>query len=337
MENIQNILEQTGTKTAKIKMLLRLGMPRKQVAEAMGVGYGFVQNVYASVYGVARPRKFRSDAFSFDRTFGVEMEIIHESESKIRSAIRNAGVECEIEGYNHDTRTHWKIVSDASVDGGFEVVSPVLKGRGGLDELEKVCNALVNAGARIRKCCGLHVHLGTDDFKTDIRVWKNLYKNYAALERTIDSFMPPSRRHNQYCRSMRVCDWNAKIESAANLRMLEDAVTGGSRYFKLNSQSYWRHKTVEFRQHSGSVEFEKVRNWILFCARFVEFSRRNTVETGRKSETSTMPFWQARSIARIAKRQWFTPIQKRRGQKFTGTTFVPTRQNADGKTARIRL
>ena len=244
MENIQNILEQTVTKTAKIKMLLQLGMTRKQVAEAMGVGYGFVQNVYASVYGVARPRKFCSDAFSFDRTFGVEMEIIHESESKIRTAIRNAGVECEIEGYNHDTRTHWKIVSDASVDGGFEVVSPVLKGRGGLSELEKVCNALANAGARIRKCCGLHVHLGTDDFKTDIRVWKNLYKNYAALERTIDSFMPPSRRHNQYCRSMRVCDWNAKIESAANLRMLEDAVTGGSRYFKLNSQSYWRHKTV---------------------------------------------------------------------------------------------
>ena len=284
MENIQNILEQTVTKTAKIKMLLQLGMPRKQVAEAMGVGYGFVQNVYASVYGVARPRKFHSETFSFDRTLGVEMEIIHESENKIRNAIRNAGVECEIEGYNHDTRTHWKIVSDASVDGGFEVVSPVLKGRSGLDELEKVCNALVNAGARIRKCCGLHVHLGTDDFKTDIRVWKNLYKNYAALERTIDSFMPPSRRHNQYCRSMRVYDWNAKIESASNLRMLENAVTGGSRYFKLNSQSYWRHKTVEFRQHSGSVEFEKVRNWILFCARFVEFSRRNTVETGRKTE-----------------------------------------------------
>jgi len=47
MENIQNILEQTGTKTSKIKMLLQLGMTRKQVAEAMGVGYGFVQNVYA--------------------------------------------------------------------------------------------------------------------------------------------------------------------------------------------------------------------------------------------------------------------------------------------------
>lgn len=284
MENIQNILNRMTTKTNKIKMLLELGMTRKQVAEAMGVGYGFVQNVYASVYGVAHPRRFFADRFSFDRTFGVEMEIIHNSETAVCRAIKNAGVECEIEGYNHSTRTHWKIVSDASVEGGFEVVSPVLKGTDGLNELEKVCGALVNAGAKIKKCCGLHVHLGTSDFKTDIAVWKRLYKNYAALESAIDSFMPPSRRNNSYCRSLKVENWSAKIDGARNLEDLERRVTGRSRYFKLNSQSYWRHHTVEFRQHSGSVEFEKVKNWILFCARFVEFSKKNTVASEEKSE-----------------------------------------------------
>ena len=36
MENIQHILEQTGTKTAKIKMLLQLGMTRKQVVITYG-------------------------------------------------------------------------------------------------------------------------------------------------------------------------------------------------------------------------------------------------------------------------------------------------------------
>lgn len=284
MENIQNILEQTTTKTNKIKMLLELGMTRKQVAEALGIGYGFVQNVYASVYGVAHPRNFFADRFSFARTFGVEMEIIHQSKDAVLRAIRSAGISCAIEGYNHNTRTHWKIVSDASVTGGFEVVSPVLKGEDGLSELKKVCDALVNAGAKIRSCCGLHVHLGTDDFKTDIRVWKNLYKNYAKLENTIDSFMPQSRRNNTYCESMRVRGWNEKIESATNLRDLEAKITRSSRYFKLNSQSYWRHHTVEFRQHSGSVEFEKVKNWILFCARFVEFSKKNAVASESKTE-----------------------------------------------------
>ena len=284
MENIQRILEQATTKTNKIKMLLQLGMTRKQVAEAMGVGYGFVQNVYASVYGVAHPRKFLSERFFFNRTFGVEMEIVHGSKSEVCRALRNGGVECETEGYNHMTRTHWKIVSDASVEGGFEVVSPVLKGQAGLDELKKACDALVRAGAKIRKCCGLHVHLGTDDFKTDIKVWKNLYKNYATLESIIDSFMPPSRRDNRFCQSMRVGGWRGKIDSARTLQDLESKITGRSRYFKLNSQSYWRHRTVEFRQHSGSVEFEKVKNWILFCARFVEFSKKSAVQSGEKAE-----------------------------------------------------
>ena len=284
MENIQNILNQTTTKTNKIKMLLELGMTRKQVAEAIGVGYGFVQNVYASVYGVARPRGIFADSFIFNRTFGVEMEIVHDNKSNVCRAIRNAGVECIIEGYNHTTRTHWKIVSDASVTGGFEVVSPVLKGEEGLNDLKKVCDALMNVGAKIKKCCGLHVHLGTDDFKTNIKVWKNLFKNYASLENIIDSFMPQSRRDNPYCKTMRVGDWNQKIDSARNLRELETKVTGRNRFFKLNSQSYWRHHTVEFRQHSGSIEFEKVKNWILFCARFVEFSKKNTVASEEKTE-----------------------------------------------------
>ena len=96
--------------------------------------------------------------------------------------------------------------------------------------------------------------------------------------------MPPSRRNNNYCQSLRVDSWESKIDSARTLQDLENKITRRSRYFKLNSQSYWRHHTVEFRQHSGSVEFEKVKNWILFCARFVEFSKKNTVTCQEKSE-----------------------------------------------------
>jgi hypothetical protein len=168
------------------------------------------------------------------------------------------------------------VVTDASVPGGFEVVSPVLKGKGGLEQLRKVCEALAQAGARIDRRCGLHIHLGTGDFGEDPQVWKALYRNYAALEETIDAFMPASRRGsaNQYCHSMRVSELERRLAEASTLRAIERHVTGGSRYFKLNSQSYWRHKTVEFRQHSGTIDYEKIANWIEFCARFVEYARR---------------------------------------------------------------
>lgn len=216
----------------------------------------------------------------FRSRFGIELEIVHRNQRQLRDAIRSRGIACEIEGYNHSTRCHWKIVSDASVNGGYELVSPVLKGQSGLDEVKAVCEALSEVGALINKSCGFHAHFGTDDFKESISVWRNLYINYATLEEDIDAFMPPSRRRNTYCASLKVRGWREKMENARTLVELEKAITKRNRYFKLNSQSYWRHGTVEFRQHSGTIEFDKIRNWLLFCARLVELSKRERLECG---------------------------------------------------------
>ena len=196
-----------------------------------------------------RPLSQEGD-FVFSRSFGIELEIIHNNKRELCDAVRSRGISCEIEGYNHSTRCHWKIVSDASVNGGYELVSPV------------------------------HAHFGTDDFKDSISVWRNLYINYATLEEDIDAFMPPSRRDNRYCSSLKVSNWREKMDSAQTLIDIERSVTNRSRYFKLNSQSYWRHGTVEFRQHSGTIEYDKIKNWLLFCARFVDFSKRERLDRG---------------------------------------------------------
>ena len=276
--NIEEILNSNLTKSDKMRRLFDEGKTRKEVALLLGVGYGFVQNVYAKYFS-NRPLSVEG-GFVFSRTFGIELEIVHRNQRQLRDAIRSRGILCEIEGYNHSTRRYWKIVSDASVNGGYELVSPVLKGQSGLDEVKAVCEALSEVGALINKSCGFHAHFGTDDFKESISVWRNLYINYATLEEDIDAFMPPSRRRNTYCASLKVRGWREKMENVRTLVELEKAITNRSRYFKLNSQSYWRHGTVEFRQHSGTIEFDKIRNWLLFCARFVELSKRERLECG---------------------------------------------------------
>ncbi len=276
--NIEEILNSNLTKSDKMRRLFDEGKSRKEVALLLGVGYGFVQNVYAKYFS-NRPLSQEGD-FVFNRSFGIELEIIHNNKRELCDAIRARGVLCEIEGYNHSTRRHWKIVSDASVNGGYELVSPVLKGQRGLDEVKAVSEALAEVGAMINKSCGFHSHFGTDDFKDSISVWRNLYINYATLEEDIDAFMPPSRRHNRYCSSLKVCNWREKMDSAQTLIDIERSVTNRSRYFKLNSQSYWRHGTVEFRQHSGTIEYDKIKNWLLFCARFVDFSKREKLDRG---------------------------------------------------------
>lgn len=285
-----------------MRRLFDEGKTRKEVALLLGVGYGFVQNVYAKYFS-NRPLSVEG-GFVFSRSFGIELEIVHRKQRQLRDAIRSRGIPCEIEGYNHSTRRYWKIVSDASVNGGYELVSPVLKGQSGLDEVKAVCEALSEVGALINKSCGFHAHFGTDDFKESISVWRNLYTNYATLEENIDAFMPPSRRRNTYCASLKVRGWREKMENARTLVELEKAITNRSRYFKLNSQSYWRHGTVEFRQHSGTIEFDKIRNWLMFCARFIELSKRERLGYGGE-----------RTLAKLLDRG-LAAFYKQRKQKF---------------------
>lgn len=299
--NIEDIINSTLSKSDKMRRLFDEGKTRKEVSLLLGVGYGFVQNVYAKYYN--RSLSPVCD-FVFDRTFGIELEIVHSNKTKLRKAIISRGIACSIEGYNHITRRHWKIVTDASVHGGYELVSPVLKGAEGLNEVKLVCEALEEVGAIINKTCGFHAHFGTDDFKDTIKVWRNLYINYATLESDIDAFMPPSRRNNIYCKTLKVNNWKEKMQSAKTLVDLERVITGRNRYFKLNSQSYWRHGTVEFRQHSGTVEFDKIKNWLMFCARLIDLSKKEKLNSGGE-----------RALAKLLDNE-LANFYKQRKQKF---------------------
>ena len=288
------ILASNATKTAKIQALLALGLSRKEVAALMGVGYGWVQNIFARLY----PERVRSRRvidqviaefnFRFTRTLGVELEMFGTDRARLVAELQAIGIECHDEYYNHSTRSYWKIVNDGSIQGNdaLELVSPVLQGEEGLAELRRVCQILNRIGSRQNRSCGFHAHHSFEDIGEDITIWRNLFHNYATLEPLIDGFMPASRRGdaNIYCRSMRVADWAQKIESATNLRGMEMAVTRTCRYFKLNVQAYWRHKTAEFRQHSGTIEFEKIANWVLFTSRLIDFSKTNRVAAGTFEE-----------------------------------------------------
>ncbi|QHL87431.1 amidoligase enzyme [Nibribacter ruber] len=272
------ILALPSTKTYKMQQLLTLGFTRKQVAEMMGVGYGFVQNVYAAMQ--RRGQIAAATAAIFNRTFGVEIEAYGVSMTRLKAELAAAGISIEIEGYNHTTRNHWKLVTDASVSGqeAFELVSPVLQGEAGIEELKKVCQVLKRCNAKVNKSCGMHIHFGAADF--GLAQWKNLFKNYLNYEGLIDSFMPVSRRgsNNMYCKSLlnrfssKAAAYTA-IEGCTTLEKIAEKVNGQSRYSKLNVESFFRHGTVEFRQHSGTIEFEKVENWVRFLNNLIDFSK----------------------------------------------------------------
>lgn len=202
-----------------------------------------------------------------NRKFGIELEIVSINRQTALRALRAVGINAQDESYNHSTRSHWKLVSDASVQGGFEVVSPVLHGEAGIEEAMTVAAALDDAGATVNRSCGFHVHFDAADLSArDIKI---IVKRYAAHEAEIDAVMPPSRRAdaNRFCAPV-ARFLNARFEAAATV---EDMIRAqGDRYFKVNLQSFQRHGTLEFRQHSGTVNATKIAHWVRFLAEFID-------------------------------------------------------------------
>jgi hypothetical protein len=229
-------------------------------------------------------------------TFGVEVEfagaMLGSTATRMQAYINqhfNGRYNVQYEGYNHRVTTSgtWKLVRDGSVtrgtEQGGELVSPVLKGAQGFQELKDMLEALnsipevfIPVGAARNPnepyyCeTGLHIHLSWDGINT--ASVKNIVKRFARLERYFDAAVASSRHNSRWCGSVR-----------SNPSFLQDVAqaTGavnhafnycGGRYQKINLQSLSRYKTIEFRQHQGSTDYDKIRNWILFLMQFVKQS-----------------------------------------------------------------
>lgn len=236
-----------------------------------------------------------------NRKFGIEIEAYNISITQAVHAIAAVGIDIRAEEYGHTRPRQWKVVTDGSVPGGFEVVSPVLQGEEGLEQIKKVCRALNDAGAKVDKRCGFHVHVDANGLTAaDI---KNVMERYGRFENEIDKFMPVSRRsnNNTYCKS--VSGWLSRARSHFGSANTVDSVVRlmSERYYKINLQAYLRHGTIEFRQHSGTTNAEKTTNWVRFCINFVEQSivRMETVRTTNDTANASMRASTQAKYARI--------------------------------------
>ena len=258
-EEVNDIMGLKCSDRTKARKLVKLGLPTQEAhlllnSKAWSLGF-----------------------FAFGTlTFGVEIECLGFTRNSLIAAASSNSLTVTSENYNHrdHLRPIFKVVSDGSLVGENtqEVVSPVLQGNNGLDSLKRLCDALAAVGASVNRSCGLHVHFGASNFSNDMYV--RIVKNYQRLEKVIDTFMPLSRRANnsRWCASLHNIDFS-------NCHTKDDIARAmnGNRYFKVNGQSIYRHGTLEFRQHRGSIEFQKIKNWVMFLAKLIEYSHKKEI------------------------------------------------------------
>lgn len=108
------------------------------------------------------------------------------------------------------------------------------------DEMKFICGYLDSLGAYVNKTCGLHVHLDVRNKN------KEMVANKLSHALPYLALMNPRERvlRNSYCR-FGVSGWER-----------------GERYYAINRQSFYKHKTIEVRLHSGTTNAEKIINWV---------------------------------------------------------------------------
>lgn len=259
-------------------------------------GYCLVNHCHEDYHREYREnRATRRRSAQTGRKFGIEIEFIGITRETAVDAIRAAGLRCASQQYNHRTSRQWKVVPDGSLANvGGELVSPPLRGEAGIRALKKACDALVEAGARIDRTCGLHVHHDVHELSMYsiirlVQFWKD-------SQIAIDQMVAPSRRDgggsSRWCRPIddhvmryvgrlrEECDRAGGAltysevrhggtamsapDTARAAQNVRDLFSSIDRYYTLNVSVYPRAGTVEVRQHQGTIDAEKINAWIEF-------------------------------------------------------------------------
>lgn len=182
----------------------------------------------------------------------------------------------------------------------IEVISPVLIfSPQAIRQVQKVCKLIHRKYRTLtNEWCGLHVHVGQGSDGLPDYAIKNLAALIWTFEDRLDLLHPLYRTNDAACNSL----YNsAPLSTELNFetdkpllvrdqleRILEcktgdqvielvndECPTYGFAYnfWNLRSEFYWcSKKTIEFRQHEGTLDAKRAENWMKVCVRLVEFA-----------------------------------------------------------------
>ncbi len=213
-------------------------------------------------------------------TIGIEIETVRESNQNVLNHLRNEITDIEFNdvGYTHNTTPYWKIVRDGSTNGA-ELVSPILNQENVFDQITRICQSLNRMeNIEVNRTCGLHIHLKWDGMTTE--QIKKIFQRYFDYKNDIDLIMPISRRdsNNMYCLEISRNDVRRVNNYDGSLRGMWSLLR--TRYKKINLESLRKYGTLEFRQHSGTMDHTKILNWLSFLVGFVN----ETINNDRTSD-----------------------------------------------------
>lgn len=213
------------------------------------------------------------------RSFGIELECYHPTKDadtstrEIIAAIRAMGYRAKASNYTGRDYDHWQVKPDGSVSPygrSLELVAPTLPGTpASFEQVRKVVEWMSAQGFDVNKSCGFHVHIGTPDLS--IPQHAAVAYRYHLLRDDINAVLPRSRHNGNYCEALAygALDKVRRGANGANTLRWDH----GERRVAVNLEHSTKDRSarrIEFRQHSGTLNWGKVFGWYRLMCEFIE-------------------------------------------------------------------
>jgi len=246
-----------------------------------------------------------SDCSNEVQTINIPFKAVKSKGYKINPYKNLCGVEIEClnndikeYGFDYDELQEYQFsqIPDGSLDdGGAEFVSNAFNGDALLSKLKAFCQELGNRDYYVTRSCGLHIHI---KISKRLEFIKKVFAFYSLFEEMFFRMLPESRQRNSYCCRFSQTYSNIGLESIRNCRkaidlqkLLYDSQSpatikkykqekyNGKRYNWINFHSLFYRGTLEIRNHSGTISYTKIKNWLLIHLRVLDFIRHLPFET----------------------------------------------------------
>jgi hypothetical protein len=176
----------------------------------------------------------------------------------------------------------------------MEMISPILKGTEGLNQVAAVVAALRSMGGRVNSSCGFHVHVGfpaEEDVRTLVRLIFLTAQNEDALYAATGL---PARKQSTYAKSIRRSYQGCGAVSDFNALRRKCRAAGYDRMHVLNLTNLLggsAKRTVEFRVFTGTLNITKIKGYVQLCLGLLQYSSEET----RRVRWNVQPnIWTAR-------------------------------------------
>lgn len=190
-------------------------------------------------------------------------------EKRPKNKVKHVGVEIEFVSklgadeltellVQHDLQDYVTLKDDGSLDthGKFRNTHElcVLASERKIERVIKEVCKLLKGNSSVNKTCGLHVHLDMRNRNVD-----KAYANLWAAQPFLYAMCPKTRIKNSYCKPV------ANFEEGKR-----GGPYGDDRYVGINRTAYYRHKTIEVRIHSSTLDAVKIVSWVKLLTKIAD-------------------------------------------------------------------